>query len=443
VARTLHQCLAEAELSKTANPGRPGDAKPTELTELAGLPKEDTMGMGKLMLGVAGLAGLTAMGCSAAPPATTGSGSDLVAARDAALREYNGLKLLNGMNTKNGVRSVNGLTSKNGLSQRNGVRNVNGLDDTNGMNTINGLTTRNGVRNVNGLNVNCAGGKTPGVSCTGSADGLLSSTAPGLLSSTDGENVVAYMVRCALTPSQSIQLVDYTGNLSPVWTGELGLAPAWLDGGSDAATYLDADGMEVVSACLMAFTNGRGVHVHIEMNGVGKASSLGGHDTSSGNWFKYQEAAFFGNLFVTPPTSNYCVGKDYVGILSTLGGGLGAVDVRACGGYPSGQCPYASAGDCESVANGITSTGTNEVDAIGTGSNPTNGGCQPGLLPGVIGCAPTGDHACKFVGTSCGLFGCGSSPFRDVTTCSTGSTTWNNVIYTYKLDVHDDTTNAM
>jgi len=28
-------------LSKKANPGRPGDAKPTGLSELAGLPKKD------------------------------------------------------------------------------------------------------------------------------------------------------------------------------------------------------------------------------------------------------------------------------------------------------------------------------------------------------------------------------------------------------------------
>jgi hypothetical protein len=223
-----------------------------------------------------------------------------------------------------------------------------------------------------------------------------------------------------------------------VFTGELGLAPSWLFGTTGATdAYLDPDGMEAVSACLMAFTNGRGVHVHIEMNGTGRAASLGKHDTSSTNWFKYQEAAFFGNLFVSPPTGAYCVGKDYAGVgiggVSMPGTVGGAVDVRACAGYGSASdCPYKNAGRCEGMSLSLAATTTPEIDAIGTGVNPTTGGFK-----GVI----TSSGVCNY-----GLL---LSTWTDPTSCTTGSglvgggTTWKNVVYTYRLDVADDVNNAM
>lgn len=230
------------------------------------------------------------------------------------------VETVNGLRTINGLRAYNGLVSINGLTTRNGLRLVNGLR------TINGLTTRNGLRSYNGLSIDCTG-KTAGVSCVGEPDGLLSA-ATGMMSSDDGIATATYVVRCALAEGDAIRVKDYTGGLVTL-AGEVGLAPAWKDAGCDLTCQ------ERVSACLMAFTNGDGNHVELEMT----APFTIGADHSSE--FPYHEAAFFGNLFLEPAQAYYCVGRDY----ATSSGQL---ETRACQGYneQDGSCPYRKVGYC-------------------------------------------------------------------------------------------------
>ncbi len=243
---------------------------------------------------------------------------ELNAVRQAAVASMNGLRTINGLRTRNGMVTANGLTTTNGLRVRNGLR------------TINGLRTFNGLRTRNGLDVDCTG-KVAGQTCTGEPDGLLSDGS-GMMSTDEGINTAKYVIRCALPKNDAIRVKDYTGGLVTL-TGELGLAPQWKDGDCDNTCQ------ERVSACLMALTNGDGAHVDVEL---AAPFVLGTSHT-----YRYQEASFFGNLFLDKPEAYYCVGKDYAqnGIRITL------LEERSCTGYneKDGSCPYQRVGYCENA----------------------------------------------------------------------------------------------
>jgi len=232
------------------------------------------------------------------------------------------------VDTVNGLRTINGLTSVNGLRTINGLRTNNGLRTINGLTTINGLRTMNGLKTMNGLSVDCLG-KTLGVDCTGEPDGILSA-ATGMMSSDDGIATAKYMVRCALPASQGVRIKDYTGGLVTL-TGELGFTPEWAEGQCDTTCQ------EQISACLMAFTNGTGEHIAIEMSA--EDSAVGGSHT-----YRYQEAAFYGNVFNDNPQAYYCAGADFAGFSLVGLITLGNLEQRACSGYSN--CPYKNAGAC-------------------------------------------------------------------------------------------------
>ena len=131
----------------------------------------------------------------------------------------------------------------------------------------------------------------------------------------------------------SIRVKDYTGALVTL-TGEIGLAPEWKDG------QCEDDCQEAVSACLMAFTNGKGNHVNIELTST--LASIGtGHDKRA---YPFQEAAFYGNIFASPPRAYYCAGADFAG--KNFGAvNVNQVDQRACSGWTASgdKCPYTNA----------------------------------------------------------------------------------------------------
>jgi len=132
-----------------------------------------------------------------------------------------------------------------------------------------------------------------------------------------------------LPAGSSLRVKDYTGGVVTL-SGEMGLAPTWKDSKCDTACQ------EKISACLMAFTNGDGAHVDVEL---AAPFTLGASHT-----YKYQESAFYGNLFQQNPKAFYCVGKDYAisGLFITN------LETRACKGYnaQNGTCPYVRAGYC-------------------------------------------------------------------------------------------------
>jgi hypothetical protein len=122
--------------------------------------------------------------------------------------------------------------------------------------------------------------------------------------------------------------------------GGLNLAPGWKTGSCNDACQ------EQVSACLMAFTNGSGLHVPLMMSST-KIPAMGGGHTSTYPW---QEGAFYGNLFTSPPNAFFCKGVSQQNIATMWGNYASDIyDARMCTGYQSGQCPYQGAGDCSAV----------------------------------------------------------------------------------------------
>jgi hypothetical protein len=259
--------------------------------------------------------------------------------------------------TVNGLRTVNGLTTVNGLKTANGLKTTNGLKTVNGLTTVNGLKTANGLKTVNGLSVDCTG-MTAGVNCTGAPDGLLSAST-GLMSSENGVTTAKYLVRCALAANDSVTVKDYNGNLVTM-PGELGLTTGWATGQCDETCQ------QKITSCLLAFTNGSGVHVPIEMssNYVNADGVSGTADDKvltigAGHSIDYpkQEAAFYGNVFTDPPQAYYCTNDGPLSFIPGIGNLL-TVDVRACGGYVDilglglsfqNSCPIKSMGSCSEI----------------------------------------------------------------------------------------------
>ncbi len=264
-------------------------------------------------------------------------GEDDVADVDDLSSKYrstaNGLRTINGVTTTNGLRTLNGLTTSNGLRTINGITTMNGLRTFNGIRTVNGYRTINGVRTAATLNVDCSGGQTLNTNgtnagtCTGKPDGLLSSQS-GLMRSANGVMLAKYIVKCALPSTKSVRVLDYTGTLVNM-PGELNLAPEWDVARSDANGRCDSACEQKVSACLLALTNGSGAHVGVEI------SSDDGLGTGHSSTNIYQEAAFYGNLFVSPPRGYVTPGLDY-GRRSMA---------RSCS-VPPAPCPYSDATRC-------------------------------------------------------------------------------------------------
>jgi hypothetical protein len=169
------------------------------------------------------------------------------------------------------VNDEDPLTSSNGLS-------TNGLS-TNGLST-NGLAT-------NGLSTN--GLSTNGLSTNGLVMGALrDTTATGELT----RMFFRYLISCALGANHSVSYTwdDVDGRThTEINPGGLGLAPNWED---HPATQRDK---ELVSACLAARTNSKGIAVPVSL----RAKSVSGLSVSSQerSSYTYGEGAFWGNLF--------------------------------------------------------------------------------------------------------------------------------------------------
>jgi hypothetical protein len=159
----------------------------------------------------------------------------------------------------------------------------------------NGLSS-NGLSS-NGLSSN--GLSSNGLSSNGLSSNALSSNAlvMGALRDQSGTGDLTrlffrYLISCALGPNHSVSYTwtDSTGHThTEINPGGLGLAPGWENG---AATQTDK---EVVSACLAARTNSKGIPVPISLRG----KNITGLTVTSGerSAYTYGEGAFWGNLF--------------------------------------------------------------------------------------------------------------------------------------------------
>lgn len=139
------------------------------------------------------------------------------------------------------------------------------------------------------------------------------------------QSVLEYMVQCALTSEQSIE-VDVAGERR-VYAGAIGLAPAWGedDGACDGACQ------SWVSACLIARTNAEGESRPISL--LGDRPELSPTQDESAT-FTVEEATYFGDLFGDDRAMYACVPA-----------GSGAPE-RTCEG-DAGGCAITIVGDCD------------------------------------------------------------------------------------------------
>jgi len=159
----------------------------------------------------------------------------------------------------------------------------------------------------------------------------------GLEESADGRNLLRYVVRCAL-PAGTHITVPHEERVE-ILKGSLGLAPDWRD------KALTVSGQRKVSACLLGLVNAFGVHVKVSMRGPYEALAKGSTSEEQ-EPFTYQEAAFYGNIFSTPPVSYVCRGA---------GGNKSSPwrDKRVCSDLsdnpPLTKCGMIFTGDCSDV----------------------------------------------------------------------------------------------
>ncbi|HMJ11176.1 MAG TPA: hypothetical protein VK524_07195 [Polyangiaceae bacterium] len=277
-----------------------------------------------------------------------------------------GLSSLNGLTGMNGLTGVNGLTSMNGLTSANGLTTMNGLTTISGLVSINGLTSTNGLRTLNGLP-----SMNGGMSMNGlvSMNGLLTVSGTNyqiipnggdMMNSANGRMLVSYMIRCALSPTQSITRKDSAGT-SYTYTGQIGLAPEWY---SSSVAACGQACEEKISACLMAHYKPAGVgqQIFIGGAGLGDNTSCATDSCSGSSYYNEKEGAFWGNLFIqNQPQAYYCQ-SDYNSLS----------DTRSCADdTDSSTCPFTPSQDeCEDLVSSSVQ-GYTYTDAVTKIDRPT------------------------------------------------------------------------
>jgi hypothetical protein len=252
-----------------------------------------------------------------------------------------GLKFMNGLKLMNGLKFMNGLQLSDGTSL------ASGLAVGTGLNPASALTTEAGL-----------------------------STTTGLFKTAAGQQLLQYVVECALPAGQSITKGTKT------FSGAIGVGAAWKTGACDTTCQ------QQVSACLLARTNEIGTNVLIDMRSSITQIGTG----SSGASYTIQEGAFFGNLFSNPPKAFACKGVDgsfgiFEGRTCANGGSCGMVGI---GNYCRNACkPGLGKTYYDCVAGGTT---YNKVITTYLDPTPYAAGCP-------AGCDACYNGTCTFICT--------------------------------------------
>ena len=106
------------------------------------------------------------------------------------------------------------------------------------------------------------------------------------------DEVMHYIVRCAVPQGQSRTYTHPLTNKSYTWPGLLGLTPGWAAGGK--ATVAE---QQLITACLVAHTNPLGVSVPISVQGRDAQGQVIPWSASELADFARPESCFFGNAF--------------------------------------------------------------------------------------------------------------------------------------------------
>ena len=188
---------------------------------------------------------------------------------------------------------------------------------------------------INGLSDPAVCGVDPSFPLSSSqglgSDGWLSGDDP------EGEDIIRYMVECALEKDDQVTVGGPDGQMT--FEGALGLAPEWKDG------PCDEDCQQWVSACLLARTNAEGEEIPIFIQGAHPNLGFGSSEV-----FRNYEATFFGNVFSDPEAMHACQG-DPAGLeIAAAQGRTCARDLEDCGFTLHTHCQEAM---CGTSLNGL------------------------------------------------------------------------------------------
>jgi hypothetical protein len=152
----------------------------------------------------------------------------------------------------------------------------------------------------------------------------------------DAREVLHYVVGCALPAGSRIEFeID---GLTYGFDGELGLAPEWGEEGGSC----NENCQEWVSACVLARVNYLGEHVSISVRGEHPALHA---DCTELSRYRNREAAYYGNIFVTPQRRFACLSTGTTSI------------PRVCG--PSlTDCVMSVVGPCKDACRGLNGDGS-------------------------------------------------------------------------------------
>jgi hypothetical protein len=163
-----------------------------------------------------------------------------------------------------------------------------------------------------------------------------------LYTTAEGRELMTYVVRCALPVDETLE-VDVSGRRYE-FSGLLGLAPKWAD------KPLDAQGKGWISACLLAHVNEEGMSVPISLRGT--HDQLKKLEPNEAQQFRYQEGAFYGDVFRADPLMYACLGWDDQGAYGSHSPHLAE---RVCvAGTPAGEtspCGFVNTGACQEVCD--------------------------------------------------------------------------------------------
>jgi hypothetical protein len=159
-------------------------------------------------------------------------------------------------------------------------------------------------------------------------------SAPGLLATPGGRDVLSYIVSCALDPGA--QLVLQAGGQRFTFLGGIGLAPAWR---FHVPTEAER---RWVTACVLARTNLFGVQVALSLRGSHPRLSP---STLEPARYTLVEGAFYGDLFAPAGPQLYACDA----LVRDLDLALSTQDQRACVMSDDGKatrCGFTYAGRC-------------------------------------------------------------------------------------------------
>jgi hypothetical protein len=223
------------------------------------------------------------------------------------------------------------------------------------------ITTDNGIL-MNGATLqNLA---THGLAIVATSQQFLDDVANG-----DAARIIKYLAQCALTPEQTVEVVDGEGKRH-VFHGSMGLWPAWKDGPCDETCQ------RWISACMDARNYFRRTLISLRIPRHSNPTAARGLVSIAGRErqaFTVQEGAFYGNYWIRPDPdvvfvheSHFCLGREPYPV--------GPLVPRPCDYFPDSGllCPTLS-GACGPAA--CNETASSAVCKVGD-PNGAVGDCE-------------------------------------------------------------------